>query len=309
MSDRVIFLFVDGIGLGEDDPEINPLVKFGFSSLEEYFGPLIGGFGDFKEVDGGILISGDCHLGVPGTPQSATGTASLFTGINVQKRFERHKHGLPDREIKKIIKAENIYARLSGLDKTSTFINAYKHPVISKLLRFRASTTTVAAIYGIGSLRGLGHLKMGRAVYHDIDNTTLYSRRYGVETITPEEAGYNLLSVSEDFHLTVFEFFLTDVAGHKQDMGMATVVLEKLDAFIDTILDNLPSETLFILSSDHGNLENLSTKYHTNNDVPIILICEDEEFLKGCRHRMGIDEVAGIIESYLTSKIIEKEHT
>jgi hypothetical protein len=299
MERNVIFIFVDGLGLGAEDPDINPVYSFGLPSLEEYFGKLVDGFGEYKLCDGGILISGDCALGVYGRPQSATGTATLFTGINVQKKIGKHYPGLPSNEIREIIKEHNIYKRLAFEEKSSAFANAYQHPLVSRLLKFRASVTTVSAVYGIGELRGLGHLKRGLAVYHDIDNTTLSARKFGVNPISPADAGFNLLDISSEYDLTVFEYFLTDVAGHKQEPLLATVILDKLNQFLDTILDNLPENTLFVLSSDHGNIEDLSTKHHTTNDVPIIIRCKDNAFLSRYNKKMGIDEVADIIMDYL----------
>jgi bisphosphoglycerate-independent phosphoglycerate mutase (AlkP superfamily) len=70
----------------------------------------------------------------------------------------------------------------------------------------------------------------------------------------------------------MFEHFLTDLAGHAQDMANAVEVLENLEAFLAALLTCADlSKNLVILTSDHGNLEDLSVKTHTRNPVPTIL--------------------------------------
>jgi phosphopentomutase len=49
-------------------------------------------------------------------------------------------------------------------------------------------------------------------------------------------------------------------------------VLEKFDGFLVGILEGIDSgNTLLIITSDHGNLEDISIKTHTRNPVPLIL--------------------------------------
>jgi bisphosphoglycerate-independent phosphoglycerate mutase (AlkP superfamily) len=70
----------------------------------------------------------------------------------------------------------------------------------------------------------------------------------------------------------MYEYFLTDLAGHAQDMANAVEVLGNLDAFLDALLCRVDfSRNLVILTSDHGNLEDLSVRTHTVNPVPTLL--------------------------------------
>ena len=74
MSRRAILLFLDGVGLGPDDPAINPLAVNAYPVLRHLLdgrrpvaatGRLATSHAD--------LIPTDAQLGVPGRPQSATG--------------------------------------------------------------------------------------------------------------------------------------------------------------------------------------------------------------------------------------------
>ena len=93
---KVLFLFLDGIGLGTDDPQINPFERVEMPHLQNLLGgnKLVaetlsassaktlrnpGGF----ETGRATLLALDARLGVDGLPQSATGQAALLTGINV----------------------------------------------------------------------------------------------------------------------------------------------------------------------------------------------------------------------------------
>jgi len=54
--------------------------------------------------------------------------------------------------------------------------------------------------------------------------------------------------------------------------GAAIEVLERFDEFLSGFLELFdPVTTLLVIVSDHGNIEDLSTKSHTRNRVPCIL--------------------------------------
>ena len=55
-------------------------------------------------------------------------------------------------------------------------------------------------------------------------------------------------------------------------MERSIEVLERFDAMLAGILSSLDTrETLPLLTSDHGNIEDLTTKTHTRNPVPLVL--------------------------------------
>jgi 2,3-bisphosphoglycerate-independent phosphoglycerate mutase len=84
---RVILLFLDGVGLGEDDPAHQPA---GGGDAYPGCAHAAGGASASRGGDGALstasaeLIPTDATLGIPGRPQSATGQAAIVTGINAR---------------------------------------------------------------------------------------------------------------------------------------------------------------------------------------------------------------------------------
>jgi bisphosphoglycerate-independent phosphoglycerate mutase (AlkP superfamily) len=103
--------------------------------------------------------------------------------------------------------------------------------------------------------------------------------------VTPEAAGEHLCTIAKKHTFTLFEYWLTDHAGHAQDMAVAVEILERFDALLGGLLKEFDSsESLLILTSDHGNVEDLSTKTHTRNPVPCLAVGKKrKEFLRGIR--------------------------
>ena len=87
----MLFLFLDGVGLGEDDPKRNPFAAADMLNLVDLLEGrrLVQGSAPF-EGKRATLLAVDARLGVEGTPQSATGQAALLTGENVPAQVGEH---------------------------------------------------------------------------------------------------------------------------------------------------------------------------------------------------------------------------
>jgi bisphosphoglycerate-independent phosphoglycerate mutase (AlkP superfamily) len=73
------------------------------------------------------------------------------------------------------------------------------------------------------------------------------------------------------YDFVLFEYYYTDHAGHSQSATEAVEIIKMLDQLIDGILTAIDvTNTLLVVTSDHGNMEDLSTKSHTRNPVPLI---------------------------------------
>jgi 2,3-bisphosphoglycerate-independent phosphoglycerate mutase len=56
-------------------------------------------------------------------------------------------------------------------------------------------------------------------------------------------------------------------------MQAAQSILKTLDTVIGSLVTSwVGEEKLLLLTSDHGNLEDLGTRHHTRYDVPLLLI-------------------------------------
>ena len=212
----------------------------------------------------------DANLGLPGEPQSATGQTALFTGINGAKLLGRHLSGFPNAELRETIRKENIFGKLQARGLSVTFANAYARQTEQTLPRAFRSVTTVATLSAFGRTRTREDMLAGRAVYHDL--TRHWLKVHGgvnVPLITEEEAAAHLLGIVRSVDFCLFEYFLTDHAGHRGDDSQKRAILGSLDRFFQFLMDGVDTENeLFLWTSDHGNLEQPSTKQHTRNPVP-----------------------------------------
>jgi 2,3-bisphosphoglycerate-independent phosphoglycerate mutase len=179
---KIIFIFVDGLGIGSNDPEINPLAGGRFPTLERMLGN---------------AVPLDACLGVDGLPQSATGQATLLTGINAPKAMGRHIEGFPPPSLKKLIQHENLFTKLQKTGRRCTFANCYLNIDPHRIPPRRQSVTTVMTISALGRVRGTAELLVGKAVTHDITRRTMHPRVNDGPLITPEEAAGHLIATAE----------------------------------------------------------------------------------------------------------------
>jgi len=253
-------LFVDGLGMGQPDAAINPLFR-----------------GDCPVLAGLLRTAAfpvDATLGVPGVPQSATGTTTLLTGLNAALIAGRHVEGFPGPMLREALSSENIFLKLRAAGLACAFANAYGAGSLEEASSGRRlSATTVAVLTGIGRLRLLDDLLAGRAVYHDLTREELRERGFAVPLISPEEAATHLAGIACEHDFTLFEYFQTDRAGHASDPDRKKKVLSLFDLFLATVL-RLGSSRGFsvILTSDHGNIEDGLSAAHTMNPVPFIAV-------------------------------------
>jgi 2,3-bisphosphoglycerate-independent phosphoglycerate mutase len=272
---RVLEIFVDGFGLGIEDPEINPLVAARTPVLDKLLdGHRLCGT-DKLRTSQAALIPLDAALDMPGFPQSATGQTTLWTGVNGAKAAGRHINAYPTTELRQVITERSIFKRLISEGYTATFANAFS-PQYFNLVeegKLKLSTSTLTALAGGVELRNLDQLKKGLSVYQDITNQLLIERGEGVPLYSGRQAGKHLAEIAKEYDFTLFEYFQTDRAGHKQDLTKGKELVELLDEFLGAVLEYLPLQnTLVILTSDHGNLEDVRTKGHTLNPVPCLLL-------------------------------------
>ncbi|HET9554722.1 MAG TPA: alkaline phosphatase family protein [Anaeromyxobacteraceae bacterium] len=273
----VLFVFVDGVGAGERDPDRNPLARGDF---------LLSRFADGSGAPlphGGRAVLADARLGVPGRPQSATGQTTILTGENAPALLGRHLLGFPDRTLRELLSRRSLYRALAAAGRRFTFANAYPvaylralgfeadgEPELTLRRRARPSATTVAFAAGGGRFRTFADARQGAGLTHDL--TAHRARDLGVDLPlrTPEEAAELFWRLAQGHDLAAFEFFETDEAGHARSMEQGLDALSRLDRFLRALAARLGPDDALVVVSDHGNLEDLSSRNHTLSPVPVL---------------------------------------
>jgi hypothetical protein len=221
------------------------------------------------------LVPTDATLGVPGLPQSATGQTALFTGVNAPREIGEHLGPYPNTALREILARDNLFKRLVAASRRVAFANAYPPIFFERLARAKArrSATSYAVESAGVRYRDIDDLRAGRAVSAFVTNKLWRDYGADVPLLTARAAGANLARLAQENDLTVFEYFLADAAGHKANPAFTVRVLAKVDELVRGVLDGSTlDDTLVVVTSDHGNLEDLTAKGHTRNPVPTIHI-------------------------------------
>jgi 2,3-bisphosphoglycerate-independent phosphoglycerate mutase len=286
----LLLFFIDGLGIGTRGPH-NP-----FDGLDDA-APLAVFQDEPAEIPfNGLLAPTDARLGVDGRPQSASGQTTILTGINAPAAIGHHKQGFPNQALLDIIREHSIFLQLkrSGINEI-TFANTYTQKFFEERPRWISATTAAVEAAGLRFNR-VDDLRAGRAVFMDFTNAMLIERGELVDLRTPEEAGEVLASIVAANKFTLYEYFITDKIGHAQDFEAAGRVLRALALFIRSLLAKLDLRTTtVILTSDHGNIEDLSVRNHTLNPVPTIVWGEHREEMAARIHSLA-DITPGIVD-------------
>lgn len=279
---RTFLAFVDGVGAGLRDPEINPMAHR--DALLGWF--LDGGRPELSRSGAGTLV--DACLGVDGRPQSATGQTTILTGVNAPRAIGRHLLGFPNEPLRRILSAHSIYAGLAQAGLSPAFANAYPigyleaigagrrttrepEPIIElPSRRIRPSASTCAAVAAGIHLRDFDDLREGLALTHDFDGSRARARGYRLPERSPEESAEILLRIGETHRFVMFEHFLLDELGHARDLEGAIRELDRYDRFLRVLIAGLRPEDHLLVVSDHGNVEDLSVRSHSRNPVPFL---------------------------------------
>ena len=262
----VLLFFIDGLGIGtrgphnplDNLPNAAPLAVFQNEPPESFLD--------------GIVVSTDPRLGVDGRPQSASGQTTILTGINAPAAVGYHKQGFPNKALLEIIGEHSIFRRLTDAGvKPITFANAYTSRFFDERPRWVSATTAAVEAAGL-KFRTVEDVRNGAAVFMDYTNRILIERGEDVSERSEQDAAIVLSRIVAENRFTLYEYFITDKVGHAQDMPLARSVLTSLALFIRELLTRVNLErTTVILTSDHGNIEDLSLRNHTLHAVPTII--------------------------------------
>jgi 2,3-bisphosphoglycerate-independent phosphoglycerate mutase len=293
---RILFIFMDGVGLGSADPSVNPFLKANTPNIDLLLSgnKLQTGIIPF-ESDLCTLIGLDARLGVIGVPQSATGQATLLAGINFAQRLGHHYGPKPSPEIIKYFQSfqaqeqnridkfpqqnngASIFSNLIHSGRTAGFLNAYLPDYFKGIDSGKHihSVIPLAAKSAGVKLLNQYDLFSGKAMSADFtgEGWREYLKIHETPVLDPHQAGIKLAELAANYDFSLFEFWASDYIGHKQDFSKARQMLETFDQVMGGLLGSWNfQEDLILVTSDHGNVEDLSTRKHTLNQVPGLLI-------------------------------------
>ena len=287
---RVLMLFLDGVGIGPADPRRNPFFAAECPILNGLLGGRMPHLSRRRATTShAVLVPLNATLGVPGLPQSGTGQIALFTGLTAPRLVGKHFGPYPYSSLRSVVAEQNIFRKLDEMKRRCQYANAYPQRYLDHLATHPTRTTaTVLAWLSAGmTLNSTSELLNGTALAADVTSERWVRLGYGnVPIQTPREAGGRLVSLLENNEFVLYEYFFTDHAGHSQSMQQATEILSVLDGLLGGIVDAMDHRWMtLLLVSDHGNFEDLSTKTHTRNPVPLFVVgANKEHFASRCKN-------------------------
>jgi phosphopentomutase len=215
-------------------------------------------------------------MGVAGRPQSATGQASILTGINAAQRLGEHYGPRPDARVRAVIDEGNLFARLRQKGCSTFFCNGYPERYFAVIRSGKRLFSAIPyAVTSAGQALGDHHdVIEGRAISADFTNQG-WRTELGYQTTplySPQAAGEWIAHHARQHHLLFFEHWLTDVIGHNSDLEAAVANFQVIDGVLAGLFEAVDwRNTLLIVTSDHGNVEDCSHGKHTENPVLTLL--------------------------------------
>ena len=251
-TSRVLFLFVDGLGLSAE--RRSPLHTCALPAL----GDLTHGFAAEPFTRRGVAYRVlDATLGVDGLPQSATGQATLLTGVNAAQLLGRHQGPHPGTTIQTLLREQSLHAVCAAHGRAVLHANGYKPEYLARVLGSRRNMLSAFAF----AAQGIGLPLL------PLDDPRAHWPGYWSDAAGAARA---LATTAQGHDLTVLEYWALDFAGHREPTNVS-VRLGELDVFVGAFLAAAPDVTL-VLTSDHGNAEEPCHGRHSRNPVPF-LVC------------------------------------
>lgn len=285
---HILMIFLDGVGLGADDATVNP-----FSTAHL---PTLHGLSNGRRwlrttgrqtSQRAVFIPTDPRLGIDGRPQSGTGQAAIVTGRNIPALVGEHYGPKPNEATRRLLEEDNLFKQVVDSGKTATLLEAYPprwHRGIDSGKSLPSSYQYAAREAGL-RFPDADDLRSGRALSGDWTGEA-WQQQLGfpdMPTLTPQEAGTRLVKLSRTVDFAFFPHWITDVVGHRGTLDDAVALLERFDRVMDGVLHAWDDdEGLVIITSDHGNIEEIGNRKHTDNDVPTVVIgSEKTAFTEG----------------------------
>lgn len=294
-SPQFLFIFLDGVGLGTvgshnplSDPDTMPALMNLVGS------PWVAGAG--IQTSHQLFKAIDAQLGIPGLPQSATGQTALYTGRNAPKFLGRHQTGFANGSLRQLIEESGLFKQVLAQGGTVAHANLYSPAYFEAIAqrRLRYSVGTLLCLTAGVTVAMQAEYERGQAIFCDITGELAPNRGIVAQPISAQVAGQRLAQIAHRHSVTLFECYLPDFAGHAQDGLQSCQVLQRIDRFLRAVVEHLSPQVTLVVSSDHGNIEDLSTKRHTENPVPLWVVGSQAPAF------LPVEAITGITPTILT---------
>jgi 2,3-bisphosphoglycerate-independent phosphoglycerate mutase len=232
---------------------------------------------------------------VDGLPPAATGQAVLMTGINIPAELGYHYGPKPNPQVASYLKNGNtLFSWLRAKGKKAALLNAYPPRYFSGIESGKRLYSSIPlAVTNAGySLFTQEDFFEGKALSADFTGHGWRSMLEIAEAPlrSAQESGAKLAELARAYDFSMFEYWASDYAGHKQNMEWAIQQMEVFDGVLEGLVNAWDlDEDLILVTSDHGNMEDLSTRRHTHAKVPGLVIgAKHKTFAEGLRDLTGI---------------------
>ena len=275
---HILFVFLDGIGIGDNDPNVNPFCTANTPTLTTLTNGKrwVKGIGK-QRTDHSLFIPTDPRMGVAGRPQSGTGHATIITGKNIPQMVGEHYGPKPNAATREIVSQGSIYTDLLAHGKTAAMLTAYPPHLLKDIARGKTlpSALQQAAMNAGLNLRDADDLRAGNALSADWTGIGWHKHLKidDVPLLSLEEGGKKMVELSRQFDFALHSHTFTDYVGHRGTLEQGVTMLENFDTVMAGALAEWNhDEGLIIITSDHGNMEQIGSRNHTENDVPTLVI-------------------------------------
>jgi hypothetical protein len=222
----------------------------------------------------------------------------LLTGKNIPAELGYHYGPKPNPEVAAFLRDDTLFANLVRAGKKTALLNAYPPRYFDGIDSGKRLYSSIPLAVTNAGLLLFKHedLFAGRALSADFTGEGWRSMLgfRDAPLMDAPEAGRKLGALAKEYDFSLFEYWASDYAGHKQQMEEAIALMETFDAVLGGLVD-VWDDGLILVTSDHGNMEDLSTRRHTDANVPALVIGEKSAREEFTRDMKSITDIAPAI--------------